>query len=162
MTAEERAELRRQKQAFRDMALPISDEDLEALLADSEALEDTQRLTRELDVAMHGEDAAKQASLCDLIPLAKRLRSNFEVLEQVHNETCEELEGAKAEIARLRRVLRNLLVAIDKSQRHLDRALAAEKVIREVLDEYHNSSSGPAFAVRFERVLVPKLLTVIK
>lgn len=35
------------------------------------------RLTRELDVAMHGEEnAAKQASLCDLIALARPLRAD--------------------------------------------------------------------------------------
>ena len=40
-----------------------------------EVLEDTRRLARELDVALHGEnDAAKQASLCDLIVPAQRLR----------------------------------------------------------------------------------------
>lgn len=47
-----------------------------ALLAREEAAADTRRLTRELDVAMHGEaSAAKQASLCDLIPAAKALRA---------------------------------------------------------------------------------------
>ncbi len=41
-----------------------------------EVLADKRRLTRELDVAMNGEEgAAKQASLCDLIGPAKRLRS---------------------------------------------------------------------------------------
>ena len=47
-----------------------------ALLAHEEAAADTRRLTRELDVAMHGEaGAAEQASLCDLIPAAKALRT---------------------------------------------------------------------------------------
>lgn len=47
-----------------------------ALLAHEEAAADTRRLTRELDVAMHGEaGAAEQASLCDLIPAAKALRA---------------------------------------------------------------------------------------
>ena len=48
-----------------------------------EVLKDTRRLTRELDVAMHGEDgAAQQASLCDLIEPAKRLReSKAELVE---------------------------------------------------------------------------------
>lgn len=41
-----------------------------------EVLADHRRLVRELDVAMHGEEgAAKQASLCDLVPLARRLRA---------------------------------------------------------------------------------------
>lgn len=50
-----------------------------------EALEDKRRLTRELDVAMHGEEgAAKQASLCDLISPAKNLRTeNTELREHV-------------------------------------------------------------------------------
>lgn len=49
-----------------------------ALLAHEEAAADTRRLTRELDVAMHGEaGAAEQASLCDLIPAAKHLRDEI-------------------------------------------------------------------------------------
>lgn len=44
-----------------------------------EVLEDKRRLTRELDVALSGESgAAKQASLCDLIPIAKALRAKAE------------------------------------------------------------------------------------
>lgn len=40
------------------------------------------RLAREIDVAMHGEkDAAKQASLCDLVPSARWLRERAEQLE---------------------------------------------------------------------------------
>ena len=40
-----------------------------------EVIDDSHRLTRELDVAMHGEvNAAKQASLCDLIAPAEQLR----------------------------------------------------------------------------------------
>ncbi len=47
-----------------------------------EVLDDKRRLTRELDVAMHGEkDAAKQASLCDLIGPAQRLRERAEKAE---------------------------------------------------------------------------------
>lgn len=49
---------------------------LRALVSDlEESHADTKRLTRELDVAMHGEDgAAEQASLCDLIEPAKNMR----------------------------------------------------------------------------------------
>lgn len=40
---------------------------------------DKRRLAREIDVAMHGEeDAAPQASLCDLVPAAKDLRRRAE------------------------------------------------------------------------------------
>lgn len=46
-----------------------------------EVIEDTQRLTRDLDVAMHGEEgAAKQASLCDLIVPAERMRAEVQAL----------------------------------------------------------------------------------
>lgn len=53
-------------------------------------LEDKVRLTRELDVAMHGEEgAAKQASLCDLIEPAKRMRETIERLRTLpHAEDC--------------------------------------------------------------------------
>lgn len=41
-----------------------------------EVLRDHRRLAREIDIAMHGKDkAAKQASLCALVPLAKRMRT---------------------------------------------------------------------------------------
>jgi hypothetical protein len=46
-----------------------------------EVLADHRRLAREIDVALHGEDgAAKQASLCDLVPLARRLREERDTL----------------------------------------------------------------------------------
>jgi hypothetical protein len=56
-----------------------SDNSDELTIADyEEVLADKRRLTRELDIAMHGEDgAAKQASLCDLIPLAKNMRAEL-------------------------------------------------------------------------------------
>jgi hypothetical protein len=56
----------------------------DALLADyQEVLTDKQRLTRELDIALHGEEgAAKQASLCDLIQPARQLRANIDLLER--------------------------------------------------------------------------------
>lgn len=58
-------------------------ERLTALGSDyEEVLADKRRLTRELDVAMHGEDgAAKQASMCDLIEPAKNLRTRAEKAE---------------------------------------------------------------------------------
>jgi hypothetical protein len=44
---------------------------------------DTRRLTRLLDVALHGESgAAEQASLCDLIEPARRLREEIERLKR--------------------------------------------------------------------------------
>lgn len=52
-----------------------------------ESLEDKQRLTKELDVALFGDDAAEQASLCDLIGPAEKLRK--------------ELKDAKSEIHEL-------------------------------------------------------------
>ncbi len=46
-----------------------------------EVLEDKRRLTRELDVAMNGEEgAAAQASLCDLVHPAEKLREENERL----------------------------------------------------------------------------------
>jgi hypothetical protein len=49
-----------------------------------DVLNDKRRLTKDLDIAMHGEEgAAKQASLCDLIRPAERLRARIEVLEKV-------------------------------------------------------------------------------
>lgn len=62
------------------MTHPTEDE---LTIADyEEVLADKRRLTRLLDVAMHGEDgAAKQASLCDLIEPAKRMRERIKVLE---------------------------------------------------------------------------------
>ena len=45
----------------------------ELTIADYEKiLADKRRLTRELDIALHGAGAAKQASLCDLIDPAKK------------------------------------------------------------------------------------------
>lgn len=45
----------------------------------AEALEDFKRLTRELDVALNGEEgAAPQASLCDLVAQVMRTRAELE------------------------------------------------------------------------------------
>lgn len=57
---------------------------LRDLLKDyEEAQRDKGRLTRLLDIAMHGEaNAARQTSLCDLVPLAERLRLRCEALER--------------------------------------------------------------------------------
>ena len=49
-----------------------------------EVLADHRRLVRELDVAMHGEEnAAPQASLCDLIQSAHGMRERIEALEYI-------------------------------------------------------------------------------
>jgi hypothetical protein len=49
-----------------------------------EVIADMHRLTRELDVALHGEEgAARQASLCDLITPARNLRAEVERLRAV-------------------------------------------------------------------------------
>lgn len=49
-----------------------------------EVLADKRRLTRELDVALSGpEGAAQQASLCDLIPIAKKMREELARLEKL-------------------------------------------------------------------------------
>lgn len=53
--------------------------DLRRQVRDHEArADDVKRLTRMLDVAMHGEatNAAPQASLCDLVPLAAAARDS--------------------------------------------------------------------------------------
>lgn len=78
-------------------ARPATDADLageQLSIADyEEVLADKRRLTRDLDLAMHGEDgAAKQASLCDLIEPARRLRDRATATEAAN--------------ARLREVLR--------------------------------------------------------
>lgn len=52
-----------------------------AILDLLDVIEDKRRLTRELDVAMHGEEgAAEQASLCDLLGPVRKLRGEIEQL----------------------------------------------------------------------------------
>lgn len=66
-----------------------------------DVLADKRRLTRELDVAMHGEEgAAQQASLCDLIGPAKQQAKQITILEArdaawglQYGEDIEELVG---------------------------------------------------------------------
>ena len=70
-----------------------SDKDLDAMYAER------CRLAREIDVAMHGEEgAAKQASLCDLVPSARWLRARAERAEA----------ALAAAVAREREALRKL------------------------------------------------------
>jgi hypothetical protein len=54
-----------------------------------EAYDDTKRLARLIDVAMHGEDgAAKQASLCDLVGPASDLRAKLAASEAARNRAA--------------------------------------------------------------------------
>ena len=62
------------KIVIRDEEFDVPQEVSDLLDGFREAQEDKLRLTRELDVALHGEaGAAKQASLCDLVGPAKEL-----------------------------------------------------------------------------------------
>lgn len=44
-----------------------------------ECIKDTQRLVRELDVALNGDQAARQASLCDIVSQVKALKKPVRV-----------------------------------------------------------------------------------
>ena len=72
-------------------------------LADyKKVLADKCRLTRELDVAMHGEDgAAKQASLCDLIGPARDLRARAQAAETARREAEERARVAREDCAKI-------------------------------------------------------------
>lgn len=64
--------------------------------------EDVKRLTRELDVALNGEEnAAKQASLCDVV--AQVLHGHWKFVDGAH------IAAKDAEIARLRGALENVI-----------------------------------------------------
>jgi uncharacterized protein YfkK (UPF0435 family) len=72
---------------------PLLLEAADLLEAYEEVNEDKKRLVRELDVALNGEnDAAKQASLCDIVAIVKSKelkviqRHEYEMLHrQIHN-----------------------------------------------------------------------------
>ncbi|SIQ14724.1 hypothetical protein SAMN05421647_102438 [Marinobacterium stanieri] len=52
---------------------------------------DQKRLTKELDIAMNGEDAAEQASLCDLVAQAKNSESRTHIISpQVFEDALKE------------------------------------------------------------------------
>ena len=74
----------------------------DARIADyEEAAADKRRNTRLLDVAMSGEDgAAKQASLCDLIPQAQSMRARIAELEVQISRWETEHEDYKLEAAK--------------------------------------------------------------
>lgn len=81
--------------------LALVTEQAEEIKALNEVLDDKRRLTRELDVAMNGEeDAAKQASLIDLIAQAKSLRSEasrvIEVVKAKRERWRNAADGATA------------------------------------------------------------------
>lgn len=69
-----------------------------------EVLADHRRLVREMDVALSGEaGAAKQASLCDLIPVAQAMRSALELFAKcdLNEQTCASFEVANRRIRNL-------------------------------------------------------------
>src|SRR5271167_3701869 len=53
----------------------VHNQDIDYLMG---IIEDKRELTRELDIALFGTDAARQASLCDLIGPAKELREELD------------------------------------------------------------------------------------
>lgn len=60
-----------------------------------EILSDQRRLARELDVALFGQDgSAKQASMCDIVSAAKKMRAELSAFKEAsekilkENETC--------------------------------------------------------------------------
>ena len=70
---------------------PVPDAEISPLLATRDdykaAYEDTKRLARLIDVAMHGEEgAAEQASLCDLVDPARQMREALEYINKVCSE----------------------------------------------------------------------------
>lgn len=87
-----------------------------------EVLADNRRLTRELDVALHGEEgAARQASLCDLIPLAERLRKQLAIA----NSKLKHYERASPDayrevVDKLARVMEELRQRESLEQPHAD------------------------------------------
>lgn len=92
------------------------------------ALQDVTRLTRAIDVAMHGEEgAAPQAALCDLVGPAADLRKK-----------CEEAVAVGNRIARQRDSYLGL--ALDKIEQHKARCAALEKELSDVV----NAASKPA------------------
>ena len=80
--------------------------------AQNEALEDGRRLTREMDIALHGDDAAQQASLCDLVEPARMMTV--------------ELAKLRAENARLRARIAKEALVIGACAGNLFDALAPE------------------------------------
>ena len=108
--------------------------------AQNEALEDGRRLTREMDIALHGDGAAQQASLCDLVEPARQLRAELakwkteagvqNVGLTMANKDCDTLEAelakAKAEIERLRAVVAKAALVIGACSGNLFDALAPE------------------------------------
>ena len=100
-----------------------------------EVLADKRRLTRLLDVAMHGEDgAAKQASLCDLIEPAKRMRADNAAL----TARVKELEQINAVLMgddedKPRYTTKRLKLEITRATEALEVKLAAaEKALEDV------------------------------
>jgi hypothetical protein len=105
------SELRWTRQGYRWFDTPLSPADaaptdeaptierLTRLVQDlQDVLDDKHRLTRELDIAMHGErGAAAQASLCDLIEPAKRLRAKLEAALTDARERSDTIERLRAD-----------------------------------------------------------------
>ena len=97
------------------------------IAAMDDVIDDTKRLARELDIAINGEEgAAKQASLCDLISPARKMRDENAALkaqlQEAHKDTfaaafrendfkerfyaeCKETEALKCQMASLREKL---------------------------------------------------------
>ncbi len=133
-------------------------------LADYKAvLDDKRRLIRELDVALHGEEgAAEQASLCDLIAPAEKLRAEVTRLERVLEK--ELLAGLQMQVQ-----LNSATKVVDNLSRHglltqikLDNVNIENDALRAVLEKVlvggnhlalHIDADAPSYKVDFESAL---------
>jgi hypothetical protein len=86
------------------MIVPLTDGNTLTAKDYEEVLADHRRLVREMDEALSGTgNAAKQASLCDLIPQAKAMRSALEQFAKadLNENNCASLEVATRRIRAL-------------------------------------------------------------
>jgi len=72
-----------------------------------ECLADKRRLTRELDVIINGDDAAEQASLCDIVAQMKRIFPEKSMIGMIV-ELQERVQDITAELARARNALEKI------------------------------------------------------
>lgn len=88
-----------------------------------EVLADKRRLAREIDIALHGEEgASKQASLCDLVEPAIRLRAIVKELEAVNrllDDTGDLLQARVKELEAENKRLLKYMVPISKDGNHV-------------------------------------------
>lgn len=121
-----------------------------------DVIDDYRRLTKDLDIALNGDCAAKQASLCDIVAQVRSLGTITEIImrsaEQARKEAADMVEKAwreHGEDITLRMLRESILGDYATDQTEGEKLAIAVKALEEIKQI---RKAGPAFESHFSKL----------